>query len=104
MSAAEQLDWGILEEIDPWGQSRLDYLVARIQMVLCRGFGILKKDGTEFVTRDFIPPFPIWGEVSKPTPPKKSQTVEEIESIMRLWVTGNNMVTVERKKRGTRGA
>lgn len=94
MSAAELLDWQVLEEVDPFGQARLDYHFAKLQALLAFGLGIRQKDGTEFKVTDFIPPFPIRpkGEIIEPV---KEQSPKQIEALFTLWVKGHNKRLVE---------
>lgn len=79
----EQLDWRVLERIDPWGQSREDARFAMLCSAVMNAAGAKKQNGLRFTVDDFKLKFEV-KELSKP------QTPAQIESMFRVMVAANN--------------
>lgn len=82
--AREQLDWQVLESIDPWGQKRDDARFAMLCSAVMNAAGARKANGERFTVSDFILKF-------EPKEQKQEQqTPEQIESMFRMMVAANN--------------
>lgn len=80
----EQLDWQVLEKIDPWGQAREDARFAMLCSAVMNAAGARKADSQRFTVEDFKLKF----EVKEAT--TEQQTPEQIESMFRVMVAANN--------------
>ena len=89
MSSSEYLDWKILEAVDPWGQTRLDWLFADLKEWIGICLGVKRADGSKFLAKQLLISFRDGSE-------ETSQSPERIEALMKIYASVWNASWKER--------
>lgn len=89
MTAAEELEWEVLEEVDPWGQRREDHRFALLCATVMNAAGWRKPGGRIFTESDFMLDF-LPRFVASPR-----QSVKTMEAELRAWIKSSNAMFSE---------
>lgn len=91
LDAEELLDWALLEQLEPWGQKRLDWHYARLMACVYTAMGVRKEDKTAYEGKDFViefeDPWPVEPEDEQKL---KSQTIDYQARAISEWVHLHN--------------
>ena len=84
--SAELLEWRVLEGLDPWGQRRDDWRMARLAAQLAAFLGAKNADGKVPTADELVLTF------AEPTGDDETegQTPDEIARHLAAWVTAHN--------------
>jgi hypothetical protein len=96
MTAEERLRWGVLEELDPWGQARDDWRIAYLTASIANAVGWQRKDGRAWMAQDFLLQFALQPAKTVPQLPRRQKTTEELTGWIELMIVGANKAFAER--------
>lgn len=98
MTAGELQEWSVLEEVDPFGQLRLDYHFAQLTARLMTALGLQHKDKRSLHFTDYMPPFPMRTSAHTSSS-SQQQSAEDAERNIMMWIKGTNAAFLERGRR-----